>query len=344
MKAWISSPLLCVAILASSQVNATQERLPPDDEHASPTPEAGTPAVTRNPSEPLPVVGMNDSLWIAPDEILILKRKVERGDPEAALKLASYYGVYLDDKKRQAHYYVLAATNGSLVAIENLVTIYSRTDADSFSFEKALHWRQRFKELARKRGIEIESDADWGYGLYLDHLTDKDRGLSFLKYAAKHGSEEARKELIEIYTSDPEVRNPAKAHYWKQKSDALNLSSNQTLALVSKATEGRPDPEKYFLLYSWSDKQNNYFFDLVPGSQEQRFLKRFRPNFSNKYNLEHLAFKLARLPSGSLIIWEERQHVGLIMPPAEWADRVVAVATSKRLQIDLNPTLNERSR
>jgi hypothetical protein len=115
----------------------------------------------------------------------------------------------------------------------------------------------------------------------------------------------------------------------------VKLSATEPFAAV---------PEKYFLLYSWSDRQNNYFFDLVPGSQEQRFLKRFRPNFSNKYNLEHLASKLARLPSGTIIIWEERQYLGLIMPPAEWADRVIAVATSKRLQIDLNPTLNERSR
>jgi hypothetical protein len=101
-------------------------------------------------------------------------------------------------------------------------------------------------------------------------------------------------------------------------------------------------PEKYFLLYSWSDRQNNYFFNLIPGTGEQRFLRRFKRSFSNKYDFEHLASKLERLPSGSLIIWEERQPLGLIMPPAEWADRVIAVATSKRLQIDLNPTLIEK--
>lgn len=334
MKAWFSSRLLCFAILASSQLNAKEERLPPDPEHA---------ALVSTATESLPVVGLNDSLRIPSNEIPELRRKAERGDHEAAIKLASYYGFYLGDKKQQVHYYRLAARKGSQVAVENLITIYSCTDADSFDFEKALQWRRRLKELARKKGIEIESDAEWAYGLYRDHLTDKDRGLSLLKYAAKHGSEKARNQLIEIYSSDPEVRNPAKARYWKQKSDASNLFSHQTLALVSDATE-QQDPEKYFLLYSWSDRQNNYFFDIVPGSQEQRFLQRFRPNFSKKYNLEHLAFKLATLPSGSLIIWEERQYVGLIMPPAEWADRVIAVATSKRLQIDLNPTLDERSR
>jgi hypothetical protein len=168
MRAWISPCLLSLAILASNQVDATQERLPPDPEHAPRTSANETPAITREATEPLPVVGINDSLRIPPDEIPVLTRKAKRQDPEAALKLASYYGFCLNDKRRQLYYYKLAAENGSLVAIENLVTIYSRTDVDSFDFEKALRWRRRLKEVARKKGIEIESDAEWAYGLYLD--------------------------------------------------------------------------------------------------------------------------------------------------------------------------------
>jgi hypothetical protein len=153
-------------------------------------------------TESLPVVGLNDALQIPSNEISLLKRRAERGDHEAAIKLASYYGVYLSDKWKQVYYYELAAKGGSEVAVENLVTIYSRTDAYSFDFGKALAWRRRLKELARKKGVEIESDGEWGYGLYLDHLTDKDGGLFFLKYAAKHGSEKAKKELLETYSSN----------------------------------------------------------------------------------------------------------------------------------------------
>jgi len=192
-----------------------------------------------NATEPLPVVGMNDSLQIPPNEIPILRKKAERGDHEAALKLASHYGVYLKDKKRQVHYYKLAAKNGSVVAIENLVTIYSRTDADSFDFERALRWRRRLKELARKKGMEIESDAEWAYDLYLDHLTDKDRGLFFLRYAAGHGSEKARNELIQNHSNDRNTQVPENIRDWKERSDASNLTSTRTLALVSTATESR---------------------------------------------------------------------------------------------------------
>jgi TPR repeat protein len=155
--------------------------------------------VTTKAEEKLKIVGMNDGLRISDDQLPILKRKAERGDQEAALKLATYYGIYLNNKKTQLYYSKLAAKNGSMTAVENLITIYSRTAADRFDFEKALFWRRRLKELARKKGVEIESDAEWGYGLYLDHLTDKDHGLFFLKYAAKNGSAEARKELSETF-------------------------------------------------------------------------------------------------------------------------------------------------
>jgi hypothetical protein len=156
-------------------------------------------SVSTGAEEKLKVVGMNDGLRISADELPVFKKKAERGDEEAALKLATYYGIYLNDKRRQLYYSKLAAGNGSVTAVENLVTIYAATDAESFDFKKALFWRRRLKELAQKKKAEIKSDAEWGYDLYLNHLGDKDRGLFFLKYAAKHGSVEARKELSEIF-------------------------------------------------------------------------------------------------------------------------------------------------
>jgi hypothetical protein len=158
---------------------------------------AALPVIT-DAEEQLKVVGLNDGLRIAADELPILKAKAKRGNQEAALKLATYYGIYLNDKKRQMEYYKLAAKSGSIIAVENLVTTYS-TDNESFDFAKALRWRRRLKEMAQQKNVKIESDAEWGYGLYLNHLTDKDHGLFFLKYAAKHGSAKARQELSESF-------------------------------------------------------------------------------------------------------------------------------------------------
>jgi hypothetical protein len=158
-----------------------------------------TQRVSATEPEQLKVVSMNDGLRIAARDLPALKRRAEHGNEEAALKLATYYGVYLNDKKRQLYYSKLAAESGSIIAVENLVTIYSATDAESFDFEKALLWRGRLKKLAQKNRVEIKSDAEWGYDLYLNHLGDKDRGLFFLKYAAAHGSAQARKELAENF-------------------------------------------------------------------------------------------------------------------------------------------------
>lgn len=163
-----------------------------------PEPSSSPKSTITNAEEKLKVVSMNDGLRISSDELPILKRKAARGDQEAAVKLATYYGVYLNDKKKEVHYLKIAAKNNSDVAIRNLMTIYSN-DSELFNFSKALLWRGRLKELARERRVEIESDAQWGYDLYLNHLSDKDRGLSFLKYAAKYGSAEARRELNETF-------------------------------------------------------------------------------------------------------------------------------------------------
>jgi hypothetical protein len=151
-----------------------------------------------NAEDKLKVVSMNDDLRISSDELAILKRKAARGDHEAALKLATYYGIYLNDTTKELHYLKIGAKNNSDVAIRNLMTIYSN-DSELFDFTKALLWRGRLKELARKKRVEIESDAQWGYDLYLNHLSDKDRGLFFLKYAAKYGSAEARRELSDTF-------------------------------------------------------------------------------------------------------------------------------------------------
>jgi hypothetical protein len=98
----------------------------------------------------------------------------------------------------------------------------------------------------------------------------------------------------------------------------------------------------YFLLYSWSDRQSNYYFALVPRRNEKAFLGRFAIKFSQRYSLSNLRRSLSKLPSGSLIIWQERRELGLTMPPAVWVDRVVELATSKGVQIELNPTLDEK--
>src|SRR5438067_900203 len=155
-------------------------------------------SVSSRAEEKLQIVSMNDGLRISANELPVLKKKAKRGDGEAALKLATYYGVYLSEKKTELYYLKLAARNDSDVAVRNLITIYGN-DSELFDFRKALLWRQRLKDLARRKNIAIDSDGDWGYDLYLNHLGDKDRGLFFLKYAAKHGSEKARQELNETF-------------------------------------------------------------------------------------------------------------------------------------------------
>ena len=93
-----------------------------------------------------------------------------------------------------------------------------------FDFEKALDFRKQLKRIAETQKISLKSDADWGYDRYLDHWRagDKWRGRVFLEYAARRGSENALEKLIEFYSTDPVLRNPTKARYWKKISIASN--------------------------------------------------------------------------------------------------------------------------
>lgn len=197
-----------------------------------------------NATEPLPVVGMNDSLRIPGNEIPILRDRARNGDRDAAERLSLYYSFFVENKAKERYYLELAAKNGSEVALKSLITIYSSTDPDRFDLKRAFISRRRLKKMAQEQKIEIKPDADWAYDLYMDHFVgagNKRRGLFFLEYAAKHGSEKARYELIEVYSNDPDVENPEKARYWKQRSDAANSMPVRTLALVSNATGQSPD-------------------------------------------------------------------------------------------------------
>ena len=167
--------------------------------------------------EALTPVVIKESLRIPTEQIPALEKRANQGDREAAMKLATYYGVYLNDRNKQLHYYRLAAKNGSEVALKNLIYIFA-TFPEFFDSKKAIALRERLKKLALERNFEVETDADWGYDLYVEHFVgrgSKKRGLFFLEYAAKHGSEKARDELVEIYSNDPDVRDSVKARKWK---------------------------------------------------------------------------------------------------------------------------------
>lgn len=166
------------------------------------------------------VAELKDSVRIPAHERHILKRKAKQGDANAADRLSTYYGVFRNDKKMQLRYLTLGAENNSDVAVRNLMTLYS-TDSDLFDFKKALALREKLKKMAtEKRDINLKSDADWAYDRYVDNFKaagNKWEGVLFLEYAAKQASEKARIELIDIYSNDPEVKDPARATYWKKK-------------------------------------------------------------------------------------------------------------------------------
>jgi hypothetical protein len=166
----------------------------------------------------LNAIALQESLRITPTERKVLQQKAKKGDAKAADRLSLYYSIYRSDRKMAVHYLKLGAKNNSDAAIRNLMMLYS-TDADLFDFRKALDFRKQLKRVAKTQRINLKSDADWGYDRYLDHLRagDKRRGLCFLEYAAGHDSDKALNELIQIYSKDPDVRNPKKARYWKRK-------------------------------------------------------------------------------------------------------------------------------
>lgn len=174
----------------------------------------------------LKVVQLKDSLRLAQHERQLLKKKAKNGDPNAADRLSMYYGIYRSDKKMEVQYLKLAAKNNSDIALRNLMTLYS-TDSDLFNFRKALTLREQLKSIAQTRKMNLKSDADWGYDRYVDQFLrggDKSRGLFFLEYAARNGSEKALPELIKVYSNDPDVRNLERARYWQQKSELRSKS------------------------------------------------------------------------------------------------------------------------
>ena len=160
-----------------------------------------------------------EQLRIPDGELPVFKRRAKTGDAEAALRLATYYGFFLDNRDKsnrelQIHYYKVAAAHGSQTGIENLILTYS-TSTDRFDLSKACHWRRELKQLAAQRNLQVQSDAEWYYDLYSEYFVArrsveskryKKLGLQFLECAARLGSKEAQRELTEIYSDDPKAR------------------------------------------------------------------------------------------------------------------------------------------
>jgi len=160
---------------------------------------------------------------IPDQELPGVKRRAEAGDREAAMRLATYYSLFLDnnDKRNrelEIHYYKVAATHGSQAGIEMLISTYSRS-TDRFDLSKACHWRRELKRLAAQENIQIQSDAEWYYDLYSEYFVArrsveskryKKLGLQFLECAASLGLKEAQRELTKIYSGDSEVRGERK--------------------------------------------------------------------------------------------------------------------------------------
>ncbi len=183
------------------------------------TPEAGEP----KQAEHVTIEDPKQRLRIPKAELPELKRRAEAGDAETAMRLAIYYGYFLDNTKKrnrelQLHYYKTAAAHGSQAGIEMLISTYSR-DADRFDMSEACRWRRELRRLAAQRNVAIQSDAEWYYDLYSEYFVarrsvsskrNKKLGLQFLECAARLGLTEAQRELTEIYSDDPEVRRERK--------------------------------------------------------------------------------------------------------------------------------------
>lgn len=183
-----------------------------------------------------------DQFRIPEAEMPGVKRRAEAGDREAAMRLATYYSLFLDNSQKrnrelEIHYYNVAATHGSRAGIEMLISTYSRS-TDRFDLPKACYWRRKLKRLAAQQNIQIQSDAEWYYDLYSEYFVARRSvsskryeklGLQFLECAARLGLKEAQRELTEIYSDDPDIQNSAKANYWKQRQE--NPSAEATAAL-----------------------------------------------------------------------------------------------------------------
>jgi len=160
-----------------------------------------------DPSPTLIPAVIKESMSIPEAELPDLIRRAKTKETEAALRLATYYGMYLGDTEKGIHYYEIAAANGSEKALYNLMMIFA-TISKSFDFDRALQTRTRLKAVVAAKGGKMESDGDWAYDMYIEHFVgygNKRRGLSFLRYAAKQGSEKASAELAKLFAEDPEL-------------------------------------------------------------------------------------------------------------------------------------------
>jgi hypothetical protein len=97
----------------------------------------------------------------------------------------------------------------------------------------------------------------------------------------------------------------------------------------------------YFLLFSWKIGGGEYDFALVPLDREQAFIANFKPSRFGVGGPSRLKAIIAKLPSRSLIVWEEANDVGLELPPPRDVDGVVNFARTKNIRVELNPTLYE---
>lgn len=177
-------------------------------------PKQGEHVIVEHPQEQFRIPGQ---------ELPGVKRRAEAGDREAAMRLATYYSLFLDNNEKrnrelEIHYYEVAATHGSQAGIEMLISTYSRS-TDRFNLSKACHWRRELKRLAAQENIQIQPDAEWYYDLYSEYFVArrsveskryKKLGLQFLECAARLGLKEAQRELTKIYSDDPEVRGERK--------------------------------------------------------------------------------------------------------------------------------------
>jgi hypothetical protein len=132
-----------------------------------------------------------------------------------------------------------------------------------------------------------------------------------------------------------------------ERLQIMSISGPETLAQANpkqkapvqqRNTRARND---YFVLYSWKVARGEYDFALVAIHREKAFVAGFDPARSGVGGSSRLKAILSKLPSRSLIVWEEANDVGLELPPPQNIDDVVSFARTKNIRVELNPTLYE---
>jgi TPR repeat protein len=87
-------------------------------------------------------VAMNADLWLSAGDIQILQASAAEGDPDAAIKLYSYYEFYKDDYSAGIRWMTIAAENGDTIAACNLAKMLRR-EKDDFSVRRASFWQKK---------------------------------------------------------------------------------------------------------------------------------------------------------------------------------------------------------